>query len=84
MNINIQVNKNDKENTSGLLRRFTKRVRGSGILSRVRGLRYYDRQKSDYVRKKRTLKRLIKKAHREEMIKLGKITEQTGRDGKKR
>lgn len=75
MNTNIQVNKNDKENTAGLLRRFSKRVRGSGILSKVKSLRYYERQKSEYVRKKKTLKRLVKKAKRDEMIKLGKIIE---------
>lgn len=83
MSINIQVNKNDKENSAGLLRRFTKRVRASGILSRVRNIRYYERQKSEYVKKKKTLKRLVKKATREEMLKLGKITEKTGKFEKK-
>ena len=83
MSINVQVEKNDKENTAGLLRRFTKRVRGSGILSRVRGIRYYDRQKSTYVKKKKTLKRINKKAQRDEQIKLGKIVEQTGRYGRR-
>ncbi len=84
MSTNIEVNKNDKENTAGLMRRFTKRVRGSGILQRVRGLRYYERGKSDFVRKKKTLKRIAKRAERNEQIKLGKITEQTGRFGRRR
>jgi ribosomal protein S21 len=84
MSTNIQVEKNDKENTAGLMRRFTKRVRGSGILSRVRGIRYYDRQKSDYVKKKKTLKRIAKRADHDEQIKLGKIVEQTGRFGRRR
>lgn len=84
MGINVQVEKNDKENTAGLLRRFTKRVRGSGILSRVRGIRYYNREKSKYVQKKRTLKRLRKNTEINEMIKLGKITEQTTRPNKKK
>lgn len=84
MSINVQVEKNEKENTAGLLRRFTKRVRGSGILSRVRGIRYYDRQKSDYVKKKKTLKRIGKRAERDELLKLGKIVEQTGRFGRRR
>lgn len=79
MNINIQVNKNDKENTAGLIRRFSKRVRGSGILSRVKNLRYYERQRSEYVKKKKTLKRLAKKAEINEMVKLGKITEQNNK-----
>lgn len=76
MSINIQVNKNDKESTAGLIRRFTKRVRGSGMLSRVRGIRYHERQVSDYVQKKKTLKRLKKKTEYEKMLKLGKIIEQ--------
>lgn len=84
MNINVQVNKNDKENTASLLRRFTKRVRGSGILSRVRGIRYYERQRSEYVKKKRTLKRISKKAELDEMIKLGKVTEQTDKFARKK
>lgn len=84
MSTNIEVNKNDKENTAGLMRRFTKRVRGSGILQRVRGLRYYERGKSDFVRKKKTLKRIAKRAERNEQIKLGKIAEQTGRFGRRR
>ena len=83
MNTNVAVTKNDKENTAGLMRRFTKRVRGSGILQRVRGLRYYERQKSEYVRKKKKLKRLTKKTEYENAVKLGKITEQTGKFTKK-
>jgi len=84
MGINVQVEKNDKENTAGLLRRFTKRVRGSGILSRVRSIRYYERDKSEYVQKKKTLKRIAKKMKHDELIKLGKIVEQTGRFGKRK
>jgi ribosomal protein S21 len=80
MNINVQVNKNGNENTAGLLRRFTKRVRGSGILQRVRGIRYYERQKSEYVKKKKTLKKITRREQYNELLKLGKITEQkTGR-----
>lgn len=80
MNTNVEVNKNANENAMGLLRRFTKRVRGSGILQRVRGIRYYERQKSDYVKKKKTLKRLAKREKYDELLKLGKVTEQkTGR-----
>jgi ribosomal protein S21 len=84
MNASVQVDKNANENTMGLLRRFTKRVRGSGILQRVRGIRYYERQKSEYVKKKKTLKRLAKKEKYNELLKLGKVTEQTGKFGRRR
>ncbi|PIT96859.1 hypothetical protein COT82_00870 [Candidatus Campbellbacteria bacterium CG10_big_fil_rev_8_21_14_0_10_35_52] len=76
MSINIQVEKDSKENSIGLIRRFTKRVRGSGILTRVRGLRYYQRQLSPYIKKKQTLKSITKREKKNELIKLGKITEQ--------
>lgn len=80
MNINVQVDKNGNENTMGLLRRFTKRVRGSGILQRVRGIRYYERQPSSFVNKKKALKRIGEKEKYDELLKLGKLTEQkTGR-----
>ena len=35
--------KNPNENTTSLIRRFTKRVQGAGILRRVRSLRYSER-----------------------------------------
>ena len=75
--INVEVEKNINENTANLIRRFTKRVRDAGILKRVRKIRYNERNKSKYIKKKETLKGLLKKAKYEELIKLGKITEQT-------
>ncbi len=72
MAINVEVTKNDKDNNLGLIRKFTKRVQGSGILSRLRGRRYSERNISDYVKKKKTLRRLTKRAKIRELIKLGK------------
>ena len=84
MNINVKVEKDSKENSIGLIRRFTKRVRGSGILTRVRGLRYYQRQPSSYVKKKQALKSIAKREKKKELIKLGKIPEQTEKFIKKK
>jgi hypothetical protein len=73
MATNVEVTRNGTENPLGLLRRFTKRVQGSGILPRVRGIRYYERTLSHYKTKMKTLESI---AHREEVakdIKLGKI-----------
>ncbi|OHA98133.1 MAG: hypothetical protein A3E32_00645 [Candidatus Zambryskibacteria bacterium RIFCSPHIGHO2_12_FULL_38_37] len=84
MNINVKVEKDSKENSIGLIRRFTKRVRGSGILTRVRGLRYYQRQPSSYVKKKQALKSIAKREKKKELIKLGKITEQNKKFIKKK
>ena len=84
MNINVKVEKDSKENSIGLIRRFTKRVRGSGILTRVRGLRYYQRQPSSYVKKKQALKSIVRREKKKELIKLGKITEQNEKFIKKK
>lgn len=74
-NTNVRVEKNSNENTASLIRRFTKRVQGSGILRRVRGIRYRNRAPSTYLTKKRKLTSLKKKEEREELIKLGKMPE---------
>jgi len=74
MSINVAVEKTATENNVGLIRRFTKRVQESGIVRRVRGIRYSDRTKSDYVKKKKTLEQISRRAERERLIKLGKIS----------
>ncbi len=73
--INVEVERNHNENTASVIRRFTKRVQGSGIVKRVRGNRYYDRVKSRNVRRKKALNVLGKRARYQELLKLGKIQE---------
>lgn len=73
MATNVEVAKNSSENNVSLIRRFSKRVRGSGILNRVRGLRFYEREKSATMRKKKTLHRLVRQENTRRLIKLGKI-----------
>lgn len=70
--INVEVQKNASENPLNVLKRFTKRVQGAGILPRVRSLRYSKRAESRYVRKKRALKGLKRRTERELAAKLGK------------
>lgn len=74
MAINVEVSKNGNENNLGLIRKFTKRVQGSGILPRLRGRRYSQRKISEYVRKKKTLKKIGEKAKIRELIKMGRMT----------
>jgi ribosomal protein S21 len=75
MAVNIEVKKGGNENASSLIRRFTKRVQGSGILRRVRSIRYYARPKSEFVTKKQRLKSLDRKKQYDELVKLGKVAE---------
>lgn len=73
MAINVEVTKSGNDNNLGLIRKFTKRVQGSGVLARLRGRRYSSRKLSEYVKKKKTLKRLVEKAKIKELIKMGKM-----------
>lgn len=81
--INAEVTRTGNENNLNLIRRFTKRVQGSGVLSRVRSIRYATRKASEYVKKKKTLKVLKRREEISELIKMGKMSEYTGRGGKK-
>lgn len=75
MQVNIEVVKGPNENNLSVLRRFTKRVQTAGILPRVRSRRYAERNKSENVRRAKTLAYLKKKEVTAELIKLGKVSE---------
>lgn len=75
MTENVAVAKNPNENTTSLIRRFTKRVQGAGILKRVRSLRYSERPLSKFTHKKRAIKRMKRRAEFERLQKLGRVEE---------
>ena len=77
MATHVEVRKNNQESTANLIRRFTKRVQGSGVLNRLRKERYHIRVKSDMVQRGRKLIKLDKKVRYEKELKLGKIQETT-------
>ena len=79
MATNVQVEKNSNESSANVIRRFTKRMQGSGVIQRLRKTRYYARVKSENVRKTGRLKKLNKKADYELQLKLGKIQERPTR-----
>lgn len=79
MAINVEVTRTNNENSASILRRFTRKVQGAGILPRVRGLRYKLRNQSEYTKKKKTLKVLRRRKEVEDLIKLGKLTEKKPR-----
>ena len=76
MAINVQVEKNNNESSANVIRRFTKRVQGAGIVPKVRGGRYHNRLKSSNVRRMAKLKKLGRKEVYDKLLKLGKISEQ--------
>jgi len=79
MATNVQVEKNQNESSANVIRRFTKRMQGSGVIPRVRKIRYHTRTKSENVRKEAKLKKLAKTVNYEKELKLGKIQERPAR-----
>jgi len=73
MAVNVEITKNGNDNNLSLIRKFTKKVQGSGILSRLRSRRYSQRKQSEYVKKKMTLKKLSERIRIRELIKMGKM-----------
>ncbi len=79
MATNVEVTKNNNESSANVIRRFTKRVQGAGIVPKVRGGRYYTRIKSRNVQRRSKLKKLEKREVHEKLVKLGKVPEFKGR-----
>lgn len=73
--INIEVVKGENENNLSVLRRFTKRVQGSGVLPRVRSKRYTLRVPSRNTARAKTVAGIKRKEKTAELVKLGKIPE---------
>jgi ribosomal protein S21 len=69
----IEVKKSENESTIGLIKRFTKKIKESGILSSARYLRFRNRPKSDLRKKKEAIKKDQLKKKIDYLRKLGKI-----------
>ncbi|MEK7134423.1 MAG: hypothetical protein AAB805_02385 [Patescibacteria group bacterium] len=69
---NVEVSKQGSETSISLIRRFSKKMQGAGIVKKVRKIRYAKRNSSPLTRKKRALKRITRFAERERLRKLGK------------
>lgn len=73
--INAQVDKSGAESALSVIRKFSRKVQGTGLIQTVRGRRYYERKKSTTVTKKSALKRIARHEKRRELIKEGKLAE---------
>lgn len=69
----VYVKRKDRETTSSMLRRFTRRVQQSGILLRARKTRFYETAPSRRSLRQKALRRLKLLKERERLIKLGKL-----------
>jgi len=75
MAINIKVTKGSNENTASVLRKFSYKVRGSGILMHVRKIQTREKSVSRNMKKAAALKRLAKKQAVMKLIKEGRLKE---------
>lgn len=82
MATNAQVERTGSESPASLIRRFSKKIQGSGIVQEVRNRRYHARNTSKLTDKKRALKLLQRRARYEMLFKLGKIVDRGNKRGK--
>ena len=82
MSINAEVSKSGNESTLSTIRKFSRKVQGTGLVRTVRGSRYHIRDASKIVKKKRALKLLKRRAEFKQLVKEGKIAEPQPRQGR--
>ena len=68
----LEVKKQERETTQALIRRFTKKVKQSGILLRARKGRFHKRSKSRQMKKRAALRREKLRKEYQKLEKLGK------------
>lgn len=81
MAINAEVQKSGNETALATIRKFSRRVQGTGLIRTVRAARYFARDASKTVRKKRALKLLKRRLEYVRLVKEGKIAEAPARRG---
>ena len=79
MSINVEVSKTGSESALSTIRKFSRRVQGTGLVKTVRKNRYFARGASKIVKKKRALKLLKRRAEYRQLVKEGKVTEAPAR-----
>ena len=67
----LEIKQREKESSQNLIRRFTKRVKQSGILLRKRKRRFYQRPLSTQAKKRAALRRKELEQEYEQKKKLG-------------
>lgn len=69
----VEVRRGKNESSSALIRRFSRRAQGLGLVREMRDRRYWHRTKSKNVQRRRALITLERRARYHELVKLGKI-----------
>ena len=71
MATNVDIKKTKNDNNLGLLRKFSRKVKISGVLQKKRSLRYFDRNDSDFKKKANALNKIVKRKEYEYKEKMG-------------
>lgn len=79
--VNAEVTKSGNESPLAVIRKFSRRVQGTGLIQRARKRRYFERPASKAVSKKRALKRIKRRAEFRKLVKEGKVAETPVRRG---
>ena len=82
MSINAEVQKSGSESALSTIRKFSRRVQGTGLVKTMRSRRYFSRGTSKIVKKKRALKLLKRRTEYKRLVKEGKIAETPPRRGR--
>lgn len=69
----VEVRGGKNENSASLIRRFTRRAQGLGLVRELRGRRYWHRTISKNTERKRALVSQARRENYQELVKLGKI-----------
>jgi len=73
--VNAEVTKMGNESPLAVIRKFSRRVQGTGLIQLTRKRRYFERPASKAISKKRALKRLKRRDEFRKAVKEGKIVE---------
>ncbi|MBU6323273.1 MAG: hypothetical protein KGI41_03415 [Patescibacteria group bacterium] len=71
--VQVEVRKGKNESSAALIRRFSRRAQGAGVVRGLRNRRYFLRTKSKNVERRRALVGIARKEKYVELVKLGKI-----------
>lgn len=80
----IEAKKKDNESNESLIRRFTNKLRGSGVLIMAKKIQFYEKPKNKANLRKDAIRRKKTKDHYDYLRKIGKIDENEGKYGYKR
>ena len=68
----LEIKKQDRETSQSLVRRFSRRMKQSGILLSARKSRFFEKEKSKQMKKRSALRKEELRKEYEKMEKLGK------------